>query len=174
MNVPVTLDYDCIENANSRHIALARYYASGVPIETISKTLGYRLPYIEKVLAHPPIMQYVEDIKTMIHGGVMEQTIALSEIRDKTIKLLHERIDNPDITTGQLLQVAKMAFEHHPDRAFVKTTKQQIEHDHGYDNSAIKGIKERAKALGIQPKKYIEAKDVEVIDVEFDAKDTDE
>lgn len=163
-----TFGYDHIKDAPIRHVAIARYIAAGVTEELICDRLGYRPEYLQKIVSHPVVSEYIQDLKILIQAGVMEQTIAMSEMRQKVIAALSEAVQDPDIKPAQLVSIAKLVFDHHPDKAFIKTTKQQVEHELGYDNSAIEQLKERARALGVEPKKYIEhVINDDAVDVEF-------
>lgn len=158
--------YTRIEDAPTDHRRVIRFAIQRFDIAVISELTKVSRNVIHRILAHPPNKKYLDMREFQVRA---EQSIILDmmgESRMKCLELLHERLDEfgPTMKVNELIKIAELFLDRHPDGAVVKRSKSEITNNHhvvsGGKLDNLKRLAAQAGIEGAQKTIDVEAKEV--------------
>src|SRR3990167_2042996 len=100
-----------LKKIRDSHHALAQAIAGGRKHVEISQETGYSQSRISILLRDPAFGELVAHYREKKAAVFVDTQRRLKALLDDTVAELHERVEEPDISTGELLEIAKFSAD---------------------------------------------------------------
>jgi len=122
----------------------------GCTADEIAQRTGTNAAYVERILEHPPVVEYIQALRDNIFLVRVQQIKGYHDLCKETIERAREAIKDPKVEVKELASMLGILLKHHPDGMFSKRFIDARHNPGAVENPHRKEMLERAQLLGVE------------------------